>query len=256
MKSKMIKNIIELIKDNSQVYNKLIKIDNDISRVEINLNKLIEVIDDYKDFEIKNIPKRKIIVNHYGNPYITAKLCLEAICNNTDLIIGINDLCYSVNKAIVKTINDVAKDYKIDIKLELMNELVLDGYSNIYKVVCLGDSNTYMDFRKNNNFRVEYVPLYDINIYYDSYDFEELANSIGDYAIQNFGEIEVYDESQDFDDVIQCINDDFEKYCSVILSKDKDKQNRFKNEINSKIICINENPFRKFKLEVPSKVWE
>ena len=251
----ILKDIIELIKDNKEIFNKLIIADKKISGFELDISKLIEYIESYKNFEIKNQVKRKILINHYGNPYITAKLCIEAICNNNDLIIGINDICYGLNKAIVKIVNDTLEEYRINIKIEVINSIILEEFNNLDKVICLGDSNSYMEFRKNSNNIVEYVPLFDINLYYDSENFEEVVETIRRIAIQNFYEIEIFDDTEEFEDVIYIINKGLEKNCSVILSNDKAKQIQFKKEINSQIICINENPFNKFKLAIPQQIW-
>ena len=53
-------------------------------------------------------------------------------------------------------------------------------------------------------------------------------------------------DSEEFDEVIEMINMDDDRYCSVILSKDKEKIERFQKEVKTKMICVNENPYEKF----------
>ena len=55
-------------------------------------------------------------------------------------------------------------------------------------------------------------------IYYDSVEFEELTEDIRNYAIQNLYEIEIFDETEDLEEVINLINQDFPRFCAIILS--------------------------------------
>ena len=57
----------------------------------------------------------------------------------------------------------------------------------------------------------------------------------------------------EFDEVIEEINTNGYGYCSLLLSKEKKKIDRFKNEINSKYVLINENPFNSTRFELNLK---
>ena len=52
------------------------------------------------------------------------------------------------------------------------------------------------------------------------------------------------------------INHSLPKYCAVILSKDKNKQEEFIQKIQAKSICINENPFQQFNMRIPKEIWD
>ena len=95
---RMVEDIIDLVKDNKNILMNLNKEDNEIFAFDFNINKLIEVFSKYKNELKKEATKQKILVSHYGNPYITAMLCMEAILYQTDLVIGIEEVCYGVNK--------------------------------------------------------------------------------------------------------------------------------------------------------------
>ena len=46
------------------------------------------------------------------------------------------------------------------------------------------------------------------------------------------------------DEAINTLNEYGEKYCSIILTKDAEAVKRFKEEIKSKFVFANENPFK------------
>jgi len=252
---KILDYMIELVKENKKIFVELNRKDNQIHKFDFDINKLIEIIKSYKTKEIKNSDNKLVCVNHYGNPYLTITLILETLLNNKNLILIVDNICYGINKGIEKIVNNSLKYYKVDLQVVLRNNInneIKDLEAN--KIVCLGNYNSYDYFRKQKKFDVEYIPFFDLNLYYDCEEYEELAEIIRKYAFKNFYEIEVFDGNEEFDDVIFMIENSAPKYCSVILSKDELKQKRFKQEIGSQIICVNENPFKKFKLEIPKEI--
>lgn len=253
--NKIVKEIIELVKDNRSLFKRIYKEDKEVCDFEFDIEKLIQILEKYREKRVNDVNLKEILIGHYGNPYITAMLCMEGILNQAKMTIVIEDFCYGLNKAIIKIVNDCLKEYKMEFTLKNnLSNSEIECY-NFNEVVCLGNSNTYMRWRKIKNNEVKYVSLFNINLYYDSEEYEEIVDSIRQYAINNLYEIEIFDDTEDFEDVIYMINHNESKYCAVLLSKDKDKQEAFKKEINSKIICINENPFNQFEFEIPKEVW-
>lgn len=254
---KIVNGIIDLIKENKNSFDKLKKEDDEIFVLDVDMNQLIKKISQYKNETMLKKETNKIFVSHYGNPYITAILCMEAILHQAEIVIEIEEICYGFNQAIVKIVNDVLQENKIDTRISLqMNESrETIEKANFDKIICLGNSNTYTNLKKLRNSKVEYIPLFDLALYYDALEYEELAEKIRIFANQNLYEIEIFDETEDFEDVIYSINHSLPKHCAVILSKDEAKQNQFKQQIHSSIICINENPFKQFELKIPKEIF-
>ena len=254
---RIVNDVIDFVKDNQNRLEKIKQEDSEVFAFGFDVDKLIEVLTNYKNETRKQESTKKIFVSHYGNPYITAMLCLEAIMHQTELVIGIEDICYGLNSAIVKIVNDIVKEYKIHTKISLkMNPSNNDIEAmSLEQCICLGNSNAYTQFRKLKNVETKYVPLFDVAVYYDAEEYEELAEDIRYFAYQNLYEIEIFDETEELEDVIYSINHSLTKQCAVILSKNKEKQEEFKQEINSKIICVNENPFKKFELKILEEIF-
>ncbi len=255
--NKIITNIIDLIKDNKAILEKIKKEDDEIFAFEFDINRLLDMLSNYKNVKCKQTKPKKIFVSSLGNPYITLMLCIETIFHNCELVLGIQEICYGLNVALVKIVQDSLKEQKMHIKISLkMNvgkkELETENWD---KIICLGNSNDYMNLRKLEGFEVKYVPFFDIVLYYDSIEFEELVETMRNFAIQNLCEIEIFDETEDFEEVIYEINHTLPKFCAVILSKDMQKQERFKKEIGSHVVCVNQNPFHKFEIKIPEEIF-
>lgn len=255
--NKIITNIMELIKDNKAILEKVKKEDDEIFTFEFNINCLFEMLSNYKNIKCKQTKPKKIFVSSLGNPYVTVMLCLEAILHNCELTLGIEDVCYGLNIALVKIVQDSLKEQKMPIPISLKlnvdkKELETKHWD---KIICLGNSNAYMNLRKLEGFEVKYVPFFDIALYYDSIEFEELVETMRKFALQNLCEIEIFDETEEFEDVVYQINHSLPKFCAVILSKDTQKQESFKREIGSQMVFVNQNPFRQFEIKIPEEIF-
>ena len=100
MFSKIQKEIIA----NKEEIEKLEKIDSKYCKIEINIEKLIKIIEYYKIKEIKN-ENKKILIYCNGNPYIVLNIAMIAITNNLSIKINIDDTMLGVNKYLLEIIN-------------------------------------------------------------------------------------------------------------------------------------------------------
>lgn len=254
---RIINQVIELIKDNKSVLEKLKKEDYEAIPFEVDIYIIIDILKQNINREISYLSSDAIFVEHYGNPYLTTLICIESLIYQSSITIGIEDLCLGLNKAIVKFFNDIFKEHRLEIEISLKNNFTKNEIqeSNFDKIICLGNSNSYSELRKINGAIVKNVPLFSISVYYDSQEFDDLVHKIISFADKNFYEIEIFDDEEDFDDVVYMINSSKDIYCSVILSDDENKQKQFKEKIQSEVICVNENPFTHFKFDISGKIF-
>ena len=248
--------VIELIKDNKTILEKIKKEDYEVIPFDVDIDKIIHILKENTEKEIFDLSSESVLIEHYGDPYFTTLLCIEALTYQNSITIGIEDLCLGINKAIVKIFNDVFKDNKLEIKITLKNNFTISEIHNYNfgKIVCLGNTNAYSDLSKNSGIIVKNVPLFSVALYYDSDEFYDLVEKIVDYCDRNYYEIEVFDNDDEFEDSVYMINNS-NMYCSVILSKDEEKQKTFKEQIKSEMICVNENPFKLFKFDLSGKLF-
>lgn len=236
---------------------KVRKIDENHYSKTILVQEMKNIILEYKEKEIvidENIHNIQVILP--GNPELVFKLGIEAVRNNVNMIINIEDFCLAQNVFLVDVINTVLKDMKmlegIKINNLLSNEKIIELSKKLDLSMCIGNSNDYnMLCSKISN--LKFYPYNILELYSDSNNLEEVRRAVYNYAMLNEYEIEIYDMDLEIDEVIKEINRDGYGFCSIILSKDKEKINKFKNEIQSKYVIANENPFKKLKFEFDLK---
>lgn len=232
---------------------KVQEIDSKHYKEKITINDMRKYLEEYKTLGNELKEKKKVMIVLAGNPEIVFKVCLEILKSNLDAIIGIQDYCLAQNTLIVEMINNIIENNNLRIKVELKNLLkdseIISKAKEVDKAICIGDSNLYNRL-ENQISNLELNPYGIFEVYSDSDEFEELEKTFFDYCYQNEFEAEDYSELE-FEDALRLINKNGYKFCTVLFSKDEEKQKIFKT-IDSKYIIINKNPFKeiKFKLEI------
>lgn len=107
----IIKSFKNELKKQEQVFYEMYKIDNKKCNQVIDIDKILNLLDEYKKEEILNIVEKKIVVAlYYGNPYITINLCMQALVNKRAIIAIIEDQMLAINSLIVSIFNrDIRK---------------------------------------------------------------------------------------------------------------------------------------------------
>lgn len=235
------------INENKKEIEKLNELDYKYSKKVVYPEKLVKVVDEYREKEVVIKETRNLLVAYYGDPSVTIELCLQCLLNCQLMNLLIDNMCYGVNKLIVTLFIEILKEYRIYDVVTLNNyenvEDVEASLEFIDKMYCVGDKNIYTICKHINGIDIEYVPFGIIDIYCEDDDFYELSREIFNYCFENGIEAEVYDDMP-VDEAINTLNEYGEKYCSIILTKDAEAVKRFKEEIKSKFVFANENPFK------------
>ena len=187
-----------------------------------------------------------MVVSFYGNPYVALNMCIQAIIYQKQLLLETGEFMLSTNQFIVKMINQILEENHLP-KLLIHCIEILDKKAIIekeIKTIIIGAIQKKAEYLG----KYKYVPYNEYILYCLDEDLEELNRSIYDYASDNFFEVEVLDE-EDIEEAIRIIN--LKKDCiAVVLTKDKNLQNVFKEKIKNKLY-INENPFSKEEMNIP-----
>lgn len=238
-KDNLINKIIKNIKEQEKNINKANEIDRKHYKMKINIQKLIQISNKMKDKDIGKFTDKNLIIIHNGNPYITYILAIKAICSNTNLDICVNETMLGTNFIIVKIIKEVLKELKIQIHLEVLRNLDIEELNSNEsqikndtnkKIIILQDKSEYSRLLKEKIPNVYYYPIYNICLYIDNEEFEEIKQYIIKYCDENFIEVEIYD-ADDIEDAIEQIEADNEGEYVLILTKEKIKE-KAKIDIN------------------------
>jgi hypothetical protein len=252
---KILDEIIVEIKDNKENIQKANDIDKKFYKTNIEIDKLINVVEKLKQKKLPNNANSKnILISYYGDPYITLELCIESIRTNNKFILLIEDYMLGINKLIINIVETILKDYRIENKVFLFNLLnkkeIEDNKKLIQKIICIGNKNTFEKYKKLKIDNLIYYPFNNIDVYCDTDELEELQKMIYEYGISNNIDVEIYDEFENINSAIEFINKEGSGFATVLLTKSKENELIFKNKINSKYIFINENPFGKYEFNI------
>lgn len=242
------------LKDAKKEIEKLNQIDYEYNKKIVYIEKLLETIDLYIDREPIEKETKNLMVLYYGNPVVTIELCLSALLNGQIINLIIDDMCLGVNKLIIEIYKEILRDFKLFDIVSFNNyeskESIEENKETLDKILFLGDKNLYNVCKSISDIDMEYVPYNIIDIYCEDDEFYDLSKEIFNYCFENSIEAEIY-EDMDFDEVVDIFNNFGEKYCSIILTKNGEYADRFKNEVNSKFVYVNENPFKDENIRIP-----
>lgn len=251
---KILNDIMLEIKDNKEEFKRINDIDKNIYDTNIDIEKLVNIIKNSQEKElILNKDSKNILISYYGSPYITLELCIEAVKTNNKLILAIEDYMLGINKLIVNIVQNILNDYRIENKIFIFNLLdknVIAQNTEIDKVICIGNKNTFELYKKIQISNLIYYPFNNIDLYCDTDELEELQEMIYQYAEKNFIDLEIYDEFENINRAVEYLNKYGNKFCTVLLTKSKENEEIFRNNIISKYIFVNENPFGKYEFNI------
>lgn len=251
---KILNDIMLEIKDNKEEFKRINDIDKNIYDTNIDIEKLVNIIKNSQEEElILNKDSKNILISYYGSPYITLELCIEAVKTNNKLILAIEDYMLGINKLIVNIVQNILNDYRIENKIFIFNLLdknVIAQNTEIDKVICIGNKNTFELYKKIQISNLIYYPFNNIDLYCDTDELEELQEMIYQYAEKNFIDLEIYDEFENINRAVEYLNKYGNKFCTVLLTKSKENEEIFRNNIISKYIFVNENPFGKYEFNI------
>lgn len=254
-KMKLLNEIKESIKKDKQFLEQATDIDFKKWKKKIDFDIFSNIIDEYIETEKKNHTAmleegnsqiEKIVISYYGNPYVTFILCIQAIINQKQLLLEAGKFMLSTNTFIINMINQILQENHLPKLLTHCIEIVEEKsiIEKEIKTIIIGATQNKAKYLG----KYIYIPYNNYIIYCVDEELEELSNSIYDYAFNNFFEAEVLFE-EDIEEAIEIIN--LKKDCiAVILTKDINLQNLFKERIQNKLY-INENPFVKEEINIP-----
>lgn len=230
--SAILSTIQKQIRKDTQTIEKLNEIDKKHFDIEVDIEKLIHIIEEYKGISPENINKTLQIFCD-GDPYVVLNIGLIALISSTTIKIDIDETMLGVNKYILKIINDTIEKNKINAKIEFMGEL-----ENRENTIFIDRVNDYNILKSKYN-NLKFIPYKAIDVYTEGDEFYELFEDIYNYALSKNIDIDVFD-----DEGIEAMFKYGESRRKLILTRNKDIIQKYLSEN----IFINENPFKEEQL--------
>lgn len=247
----MNKNILSYIKNelknNKNELKKISEIDKKYNPNTFDLDTYIELIDLYNSNNYEVEGNKSIGVVYFGNIEFTLCISIFAIMNNIKLTLFIQDYSVGINECIVSIINNILKEYRIKNEIKIYNmcswKKMQEQANNFDKLICFGDENSY-NILKNMNIKNLVNFKYNISIFKDSSEFNEISSKIIDLSYDFGIEVQVFDD-------IETLLQYSDNYYILIFSRNlnEEKIKELNNKLNYKKLFINENPFSKIKID-------
>ena len=241
-KENLLNKIITRMKEEEKNIYKANQIDRKHYKMKVNINRFIQIAENVKDKDMGEFTDKNVIITHNGNPYMTYLLAIKAICSNTNLMICVNETMLGTNSVIVKIIEEVLKELKIDIHIVVIRTLDIEQLKDEkkMKIIVLQDKAQYSKLLKAKIPNVSYKPIYNVALYIDDEEFEDIQQDIIRYCDENFIEIEIYD-AENIEDAIEQLKADNEGEYALILTKQKVDMEKLKEIKEKENIEININ---------------
>ena len=246
------------LKDKSKILQKAFDADYRKWEIKVDIEKLIKIVDNIKLQEYLPKFSKQEIVDGIGkvalvnttNTYMIFNFILSCIYTNNKPCIILEDKLIASNKAIIELVKKSLDSLKYDSNIiedkEVLSkeEIILsqDDYDLIYY---LGNKEEYLNFIKRIHVDSKFENFGELYVYVDSNDFKDKLINIDKFAYRN--EIKVHYYSAEFDETVSLINkgNNVNK-TSIIFTKNIEKAYEFVKQIKSEKIYINEEPDEEF----------
>lgn len=230
------------LKENKEYLEQANKIDIEITKKRIKIETILEIVDNYKNTEFKNLDKI-FIVYYKGDPYITINLFMQALLNRSKIVLAQDEFMISTNEILFTIFTKTLEELNIKNLIKRCqydsNKIIKIKEALNAELIGIGDTLMYQMLEEEGSF----YPYYNIMMYCDNNILEPIKEAICIYSNENYYELEeVFEENIDI--VINYMNMVETTNIIVLLSNNKITIEKFKTNINKKLF-INENPFVK-----------
>ncbi len=230
------------------------------NKTEVKYALLEENIKRFVNMDVSNKGENKTLLAIYnGNPYIMLEIVIMSlIYGNNIILISEGEKSYTSNK-LISTIQEVVRkeEKPLIVKKYLQADFgkILKEDNLINRIIYFGDKRKYRQLKLNTNIETIYNGYGSVSVYVDDEDeFEDELFEIEEYA--NLNNLYIYKFGENINEAIKQINKDGKNDTCIILSKNKDKIEKFKCKINSLNILVNEADFSNLKHELPGELFD
>lgn len=238
-------NFLELANIDKQKCNQIIKIES-----------ILDLLEKFKNEAIvKRKEKQITLASYYGSPYITINLCMQALIQKRIILAVVEDNMLCINKFLIAIFNSILKEFRICKMIELFNLVKIDEIKRIEdrvnNIVCIGNTNTYYRYKKNNIEKIKYIPFKNMAIFSDDEEFLEIQAEVYNFTNSIGIETEIYEDIEEF---IECINLDDKLENIVVFTRKEKTIKLIESEIKNVNIYINKNPFKDEKFKISMEI--
>lgn len=242
------------LKDKSKILSKAFNADFEKWEIKIEVEDLIKIINNIKLKEYLPKFSKQEIVDGIGkialinctNTYMIFSFIVSCIYTNNKPIIILEEKMLASNKAVIELVRKSLENLKYDSNIieskEVINkEEIISIQDEFDLIYYLGNKEEYLNFIKRIHIDTKFENFGELYVYVDSNDFKDILLKLDKYAYKN--ELNVHYYNADIENSIAIMNkvNNVNKI-SIIFTKDIEKAYEFIKKIKSEKIYINEEP--------------
>ena len=266
-KEEKVKELLEKIKaelaKKEKTLQKAFSLDEKEWEYKVDLGKILEAIDTVKNE--KYLPKftKEEIVDGLGdiilvvknqNPYLIFEFVLYSIYTNNKVTAILENKLLASNKVLLELIRNVLKENKYDENIVSFKELkstfdIIDIQNDYDLLYYFGNKEEYLSFIKRIHIDSIFENYGEIDVYVDSNDFKDELLKIDKFAYINEIKVNYYNSSLEEAEKIMNNKNNINKI-SVIFTKDINNAYKFVKNIKSENVYINVNPITNFSYNI------
>ena len=254
-KEEKVKELLEKIKaelaKKEKTLQKAFSLDEKEWEYKVDLGKILEAIDTVKNE--KYLPKftKEEIVDGLGdiilvvknqNPYLIFEFVLYSIYTNNKVTAILENKLLASNKVLLELIRNVLKENKYDENIVSFKELkstfdIIDIQNDYDLLYYFGNKEEYLSFIKRIHIDSIFENYGEIDVYVDSNDFKDELLKIDKFAYINEIKVNYYNSSLEEAEKIMNNKNNINKI-SVIFTKDINNAYKFVKNIKSENVYI------------------
>lgn len=243
----------DLIKK-KQIIQKAFDLDYKKWEVKLDIEQLIKIVENIEKQEYLPKFSKKEIIDGVGNvalvnvsnPYMIFSFILSCIYTNNKPCIILEEKLIASNISIIELIRKSFENLKYDSNIIQFKEVsskeeIIQQQNNYDLIYYLGNKEEYLNFIKRIHIDSKFENFGEIYVYVDSDDFKDELLKIDKYAYKN--EINVVYYKENLETSLKQMNkcNNINKI-SIIFSKNTENAYEFIKKIKSEKIYINKNP--------------
>jgi len=248
-----------LFERNSNKIKEILSKENDFFDANYEYNKLAKSFASVKEYDYEKLKKyssigRCVVITN-GDTYFILELIIKAILTKTKISFITENYMFNTNLFLVELAQKALSKYYIDgDAITLFNlrnyKEIYDFIDNIDCIVVNKNYDLYKEIQDLFNIKVVYSDYGNINIYSDSDEFDDDIEIVYEAAKKEDKDIYV-SKTDDIQKYLDNMNNNFVFYSVVIFTKDIEKCSYFLKNIKAENVYINKNPFEINDVEFP-----
>lgn len=236
-----------------QIIQKAFEIDYKRWEIKIDIEQLVKIIENIEKQEYLPKFSKQEIIDGFGkialvnvtNSYMIFSFILSCICTNNKTCIILEEKMLASNKSIIELIRKCLENLKYDssiveYKEVISKEEIIQEQNNYDLIYYLGNKEEYLNFSKRIHIDSKFENFGEIYVYVDSDDFKDELLNIDKYAIKNELNVVYYKSNlvESLNSINKCNNIN---KVSIIFTQNIENAYEFIKKVKSEKIYINQN---------------